>query len=287
LVYPSDWCGREDSNFHGIAPTATSTLRVYQFRHDRIFGRIAIIRNLYCGERYQIAIVIARLTTQMSTNSVEWKDCWEIPTDYDVAVTEMEQHVGAIRDGTTHQRVWLVVHPPIYTAGTAARPDDLLNADRFPVIQTGRGGQYTYHGPGQLVAYAMLDLTQRGSDVRKYVHDLEQWAIDTLAEFGVRGERREGRVGIWVDRGRDSIGNTVEAKISAIGVRVRRWVSYHGISINVEPDLEHFSGIVPCGIQEHGVTSLVDLGIPVTMADVAHALRTNFETTFDNKTVEV
>ena len=223
----------------------------------------------------------------MSTNSVEWKNCWEIPTDYDVAVTEMEQHVGAIRDGTTHQRVWLVEHPPIYTAGTAARPDDLLDADRFPVIQTGRGGQYTYHGPGQLVAYAMLDLTQRGSDVRKYVHDLEQWVIDTLAEFGVRGERREGRVGIWVNRGRDSIGNAVEAKIAAIGVRVRRWVSYHGISINVEPDLEHFSGIVPCGIQEHGVTSLVDLEIPATMADVAQALRTNFETVFDNKTVEV
>jgi lipoyl(octanoyl) transferase len=183
--------------------------------------------------------------------------------------------------------VWLLEHPPIYTAGTAAQPDDLLDPNRFPVIPTGRGGQYTYHGPGQLVAYTMLDLTQRGSDVRKYVHDLEQWVIDTLAEFGVRGERREGRVGIWVDRGRDSDGNSVEAKIAAIGVRVRRWVSYHGISINVEPDLEHFSGIVPCGISEHGVTSLVDLGITATIADVAHALRTNFETVFDNKTVEV
>jgi lipoyl(octanoyl) transferase len=223
----------------------------------------------------------------MSPNSVEWKESWVIPSDYDVAVAEMEQNVAAIRDGTAPQRVWLLEHPPIYTAGTAAQPDDLLDPNRFPVIPTGRGGQYTYHGPGQLVAYTMLDLTQRGSDVRKYVHDLEQWVIDTLAEFGVRGERREGRVGIWVDRGRDSDGNSVEAKIAAIGVRVRRWVSYHGISINVEPDLEHFSGIVPCGISEHGVTSLVDLGITATIADVAHALRTNFETVFDNKTVEV
>jgi lipoyl(octanoyl) transferase len=223
----------------------------------------------------------------MSTNSVEWKESWEIPSDYCAAVTKMEQNVAAIRDGTARQQVWLLEHPPIYTAGTAAQLDDLLDPDRFPVIKTGRGGQYTYHGPGQLIAYAMLDLTQRGSDVRKYVHDLEQWLIDTLSDFGVRGERRAGRVGIWVDRGRGSDGITVEAKIAAIGVRVRRWVSYHGISINVEPDLEHFSGIVPCGIQEHGVTSLVDLGITATMADVVHALRTNFETVFDNKTIKI
>ncbi len=223
----------------------------------------------------------------MSVNSVEWKNSWEIPTDYGVAISEMERDVAAIRAGTTRQRVWLVEHPPIYTAGTAAQPADLLDPDRFPVLKTGRGGQYTYHGPGQLIAYTMLDLTLRGSDVRKYVHDLEQWIIDTLAEFGVQGERREGRVGIWVDRGRESNGNPFEAKIAAIGVRVRRWVSYHGISINVEPDLEHFSGIVPCGIQEHGVTSLVDLGITATMADVAHALRNNFETVFETQTTDV
>ncbi|NKB20834.1 MAG: lipoyl(octanoyl) transferase LipB [Alphaproteobacteria bacterium] len=221
----------------------------------------------------------------MSINSIEWKESWECPTDYAFAVAQMEKNVAAIRDAACNQQVWLVEHPPIYTAGTASRPDDLLDPNRFPVIQTGRGGQYTYHGPGQLVAYAMLDLSQRGSDIRKYVHDLEQWAIDTLFEFGIRGERREGRVGIWVDRGQDSNGHVVEAKIAAVGVRVRRWVSYHGISINVEPDLDHFSGIVPCGIQEHGVTSLVDLGITATMADVAHALRTNFETVFGSETI--
>jgi len=223
----------------------------------------------------------------MSINSIEWKDSWEYPTEYDVAVTEMERNVAAIREGIARQRVWLLEHPPIYTAGTAAQPGDLLDPDRFPVVQTGRGGQYTYHGPGQLVAYAMLDLTERGSDVRKYVHDLEQWVIDTLAEFSVKGELREGRVGIWVEQGRDSNGTVIEAKIAAIGVRVRRWVSYHGISVNVEPDLEHFSGIVPCGIQDHGVTSLVELGIPATMADVADALRTSFETVFDRKTVKI
>ncbi len=222
----------------------------------------------------------------MSTNSIEWKESWEKPTDYDIAVTDMEQSVAAIHDGTESQRVWLVEHPPIYTAGTATQPGDLLDPDRFPVIQTGRGGQYTYHGPGQLVAYSMLDLAQRGSDVRKYVHDLEQWIIDTLAEFGIQGERREGRVGIWVDQGPNSDGIRMEAKIAAIGVRIRRWVSYHGISINVEPDLEYFSGIVPCGIREHGVTSLVDMGITATMADVAHALRTNFETVFGYETID-
>lgn len=203
-----------------------------------------------------------------------------------MAVTAMEQSVAAIGEGSENQRVWLVEHPPVYTAGTATNPADLLDPDRFPVIQTGRGGQYTYHGPGQLVAYSMLDLTQRGNDVRKYVHDLEHWVIDTLAEFGVRGERREGRVGIWVDQGKNQDGVRTEAKIAAIGVRIRRWVSYHGISINVEPDLEHFSGIVPCGIREHGVTSLVDLGITATMADVAYALRSKFETVFDCQTID-
>jgi lipoyl(octanoyl) transferase len=177
-------------------------------------------------------------------------------------------------------------HPPIYTAGTAALPVDLLDPYRFPVFKTGRGGQYTYHGPGQLVVYVMLDLTKRDNDVSKFVDDLEQWIINTLLEFNVHGESREGRVGIWVNRGKDFEGNNVEAKIAAIGVRIRRWVSYHGISINIEPDLEHFNGIIPCGVKGHGVTSLLDLGITATIPEVAEALRTNFETVFANKTVD-
>ncbi|MBK17379.1 MAG: lipoate-protein ligase B [Rhodospirillaceae bacterium] len=215
-----------------------------------------------------------------SVNSVDWLEAWESPTAYDIAVETMEQRVAAIGDGTADQQVWLVEHPPIYTAGTAAKEHDLLDPNRFPVFQTGRGGQYTYHGPGQMIAYAMLDLQQREKDVRKYVYDLEQWTIDALADFGIRGERREGRVGIWVERGKTSDGRITEAKIAAIGVRVRRWVSYHGISVNVEPDLEHFSGIVPCGVSDHGMTSLVDLGITATMADVAHALKSSFQKVF-------
>ena len=223
----------------------------------------------------------------MLKNSVEWKNTFEFPTDYDVAVNEMEQNVSAIRDGVARQQVWLVEHPPIYTAGTSALPIDLLDPDRFPVFKTGRGGQYTYHGPGQLVAYVMLDLAKRGSDVSKFVTDLEQWIINTLVEFDVRGESRDGRIGIWVNRDKDFDGKSVEAKIAAIGIRIRRWVSYHGISINIKPDLEHFAGIIPCGVKELGVTSFLDLGVPATMQEVAHALRTNFETVFSNKTVEV
>ena len=185
----------------------------------------------------------------------------------------MESRAAAIADGRASELVWLVEHPPLYTAGTSAKPDDLIDA-RFPVHATGRGGQYTYHGPGQRVGYVMLDLKPRGGDVRGFVHDLEEWLIRALASFNVKGERREGRVGIWVAHdGR-------EDKIAAIGVRVRRWVTFHGVSLNVDPDLEHFSGIVPCGIREHGVTSLVALGLPVTMADVDVALRSAFAEVF-------
>jgi lipoyl(octanoyl) transferase len=201
------------------------------------------------------------------------------PVDYPDAVAAMEARAAAIRDGGARELVWLLEHPPLYTAGTSARPEDLLAPDRFPVHLSRRGGEYTYHGPGQRVAYAMLDLDRRGRDVRAYVHALEAWVIETLAAFNVRGERRQGRVGVWVvrhDRPPLRDGSPAEDKIAAIGVRIRRWVSYHGVAINVEPDLEHFSGIVPCGIRGYGVTSLVDLGLPVTMADLDVALRRAF-----------
>ena len=197
---------------------------------------------------------------------------------YDEAVAEMEARADAIARGEADERVWLVEHPPIYTAGTSARPQDLLEA-RFPVFKSGRGGQYTYHGPGQRVGYVMLNLKARKPDVRAFVHDLEEWLIRTLAEFNVKGERREGRVGIWVARGAKGLGGK-EDKIAAIGVRVRRWVTFHGVSLNVEPELSHFTGIVPCGIAEHGVTSLVDLGIPASMADVDVALKRAFVSVF-------
>jgi lipoyl(octanoyl) transferase len=182
----------------------------------------------------------------------------------------MDQHVSAISRGEEAERIWLLEHPPLYTAGTSAQGQDLVEPSRFPVFKAGRGGQYTYHGPGQRVAYVMLDLKRRGGDVRAFVAALEQWVIDTLDEFNVKGERREDRVGVWVRRG------SREDKIAAIGIRVRHWVTFHGISINVEPDLSHFGGIVPCGIREHGVTSLVDLGLPVTMQDLDVALKTRF-----------
>ena len=193
---------------------------------------------------------------------------------YPEAVAEMETRAEAIAKGTANERVWLVEHPPIYTAGTSARDEDLLEA-RFPVFKSGRGGQFTYHGPGQRVGYVMLDLKRRKPDVRAYVHDLEEWLIRTLALFNVKGERRQGRVGIWVARG-----GVREDKIAAIGVRIRHWVTFHGVSLNVEPDLTHFTGIVPCGISEHGVTSLADLGIPVSMADVDVAMKQAFADVF-------
>lgn len=195
----------------------------------------------------------------------------------------MEDRVAGILSKDMDEQVWLLEHPPLYTAGTSANESDLLDHNRFPVFDARRGGEYTYHGPGQRVAYAMLDLNTRERDVRKYVNQLEEWIILTLAEFGVKGERREGRVGVWVvrpDRPPLPDGLPAEDKIAAIGVRIRRWVTFHGISINVEPDLSHFNGIVPCGISDYGVTSLVDLGIPVTMTDVDIALRETFSQVF-------
>jgi lipoyl(octanoyl) transferase len=200
-------------------------------------------------------------------------------TPYPAAVAAMEARVAAIRAGEAPELVWLVEHPPLYTAGTSADAADLLQPDRFPVYRSGRGGEFTYHGPGQRVVYVMLDLKRRGPDVRRFVQDLEEWIIRALASFAVTGERREGRVGIWVER-KDPLLGAREDKVAAIGVRVRRWVTYHGIAINVEPELEHFSGIVPCGISEHGVTSLVDLGLPVGMADLDAALRASFPGVF-------
>lgn len=193
---------------------------------------------------------------------------------YEDAVAEMEARVAAIAAGETSERVWLLEHPPLYTAGVSARDEDLLVPDRFPVHRTGRGGQFTYHGPGQRVAYVMLDLNQRGRDVRGFVRGLEDWIVGALAEFGVDAGVRDGRVGVWVER--KGPGWSREDKIAAIGVKVRKWVSFHGISLNVEPDLGHFGGIVPCGIAEHGVTSLVDLGVPVTMDEADAALKASF-----------
>jgi lipoyl(octanoyl) transferase len=196
------------------------------------------------------------------------------PVDYPRAVAAMEARAGAIAEGRAGELVWLLEHPPLYTAGVSAKDADLLEPGRFPVFRTGRGGQFTYHGPGQRVAYVMLDLTKRTRDVRAFVAALEAWIIEALAAFNVRGELRPGRVGVWVER--KGPGWTREDKIAAIGVKLRKWVSFHGISLNVEPDLAHFSGIVPCGVTEHGVTSLVDLGLPVTMDEADAALKGAF-----------
>lgn len=213
---------------------------------------------------------------------VEWRITDGL-TDYETALATMEARADAIARGEADELIWLVEHPPLYTAGTSAKIEDLVSPDRFPVYDTRRGGQYTYHGPGQRVAYAMLDLNKRGKDVRKFVANMEAWVIDALAQFNVVGEIREGRVGVWVqrdDKPLTATGAKAEDKVAAIGLRIRKWVSFHGLSINVEPDLEHFNGIVPCGITEHGVTSLVDLGLLVTMDDVDVALRNSFDTVF-------
>ena len=194
---------------------------------------------------------------------------------YAETLARMEARVEAISSGTAPEAIWLLEHPPLYTSGTSARREDLTDPHRFPVFAAGRGGQYTYHGPGQRVAYVMLDLNQRGRDVRQFVCALEAWVIGTLASFNVKGERRPGRVGVWVarpDKAANPDDTPAEDKIAAIGVKLRRWVSFHGISINVKPDLGHFTGIVPCGIRDHGVTSLVDLGLPLTLADLDAAL---------------
>jgi lipoyl(octanoyl) transferase len=207
----------------------------------------------------------------------------DAPVPYEAALAAMEARARAIREENAPELLWFLEHPPLYTAGTSARIEDLKDPARFPVYDAGRGGQYTYHGPGQRVAYVMLDLNSRGRDVRRFVCALEDWVIATLAEFNVKGERRAGRVGVWVtrtDKAPNPDGSPREDKIAAIGVKLRRWVSFHGISINVEPDLGHFEGIVPCGIREHGVTSLVDLGLPVTMADLDAALAATFPRVF-------
>jgi len=209
-------------------------------------------------------------------NVVEWRVAGAL-VPYDRAVAEMEARVAAIHAGTASELIWLVEHPPLYTAGTSADAADLLEPVRLPVFKTGRGGQYTYHGPGQRVAYVMLDLTRRGRDVGCHVWRLEEWMIRVLARFGVTAERREGRVGVWVARGggRDD-------KIGAIGVRVRHWVTYHGLALNVDPDLSNYAGIVPCGISGHGVTSLAALGVMATMEEVDAALRETFGDVFAN-----
>ena len=207
---------------------------------------------------------------------------WEIAgglVPYDEAVARMDREVSAVARGEAPERIWLLEHPPLYTGGVSAKASDLLDAGRFPVFASGRGGQYTYHGPGQRVAYVMLDLTQRQRDVRAFVAALEAWVIAALGRFNVTGEVRPGRVGVWVARRAPGFPPT-EDKIAAIGVKLRRWVSFHGVSLNVEPDLSHFGGIVPCGVTEHGVTSLVDLGLPVTMAEADAALRACFVEVF-------
>jgi lipoyl(octanoyl) transferase len=209
---------------------------------------------------------------------VEWRVA-EAPVPYEAAVAFMQDRAAAIAKGGERELVWLLEHPPLYTAGTSAKSDELIEA-RFPVFESGRGGQMTYHGPGQRVAYVMLDLKQRGPDVRRFVATLEEWIIRTLAAFNVRGERREDRIGVWVRR--PEKGEGYEDKIAAIGIRVTQWVTLHGMAMNVDPDLSHFSGIVPCGVNEqrYGVTSLADLGNPVPMPEVDRVLRREFETLF-------
>lgn len=217
---------------------------------------------------------------------MEWKITNGL-TDYNTAVAFMEDRVADIAAGRAEECIWLLEHPPLYTAGTSAKPKDLTDPDRFPVFPSKRGGEYTYHGPGQRVIYVMLDVGKRGHDIRLFVKQLETWVISALAEFNVQGEIRDGRVGVWVPRKDKPLtvsGKPAEDKIAAIGIRLRKWISFHGISINVEPDLDHFTGIVPCGIRDYGVTSLVDLGLPVTMADVDVALQKTFAKAFGPET---
>jgi lipoyl(octanoyl) transferase len=212
---------------------------------------------------------------RQGSGQVEWRIS-EGLVEYRAAVTEMEARAAAIRAGDAAELCWLLEHPPLYTAGTSARDEDLLTPGRLPVFRTGRGGQYTYHGPGQRIGYVMLDLQRRGPDLRAYIGRLEEWLIRTLARFDVRGERRDGRIGIWVVKP-----DGEEAKIGALGVRVRRWVTYHGVALNLAPDLGHFAGIVPCGIRDAGVTSLADLGLKVSMSDLNAALIDAFEEVFE------
>jgi len=212
-----------------------------------------------------------------NTSQVEWRIS-DAQVPYEEALAFMEKRVTDIAEGTARECVWLLEHPPTYTAGTSADKKDLLTPERFPVFETGRGGQYTYHGPGQRVGYVMLNLKQRGPDVRAFVHNLEEWLIRSLAAFNVKGETRDDRVGVWVPR--PDRGPTREDKIAAIGLRVRKWVTFHGVSLNIDPDLEHFSGIVPCGVTEHGVTSLLDLGQIVSTQEVDAVLKKTFSEIF-------
>ncbi|WP_268888890.1 lipoyl(octanoyl) transferase LipB [Marimonas lutisalis] len=223
-----------------------------------------------------------RTLQHTGTPMIEWKISDGL-TDYEEALAFMETRAEAIAAGKAPECIWLLEHPPLYTAGTSAKREDLTDPDRFPVFEARRGGQYTYHGPGQRVVYVMLNVGKRGHDVRRFVQQLEEWVIATLDEFNIRGEIREGRVGVWVTRPEKPPlpdGSPREDKIAAIGIRLRKWVSFHGISINVDPDLSHFSGIVPCGITGHGVTSLVDLGLPVSMSDLDTALQRRFDPVF-------
>ena len=211
---------------------------------------------------------------------------WEISdskVSYDTALEKMDNHVQKMISGEADEKIWLLEHPALYTAGTSADKKDLIKPNLFPVFETKRGGQYTYHGPGQRIVYVMLDLNNRGKDIKKFVNNLEAWIIHTLAEFNVIGQSRSGRVGIWVerpDKPKNVDGFIEEEKIAAIGVRLKKWVTLHGLSINVDPDLDNFQGIVPCGIKDHGVTSLVDLGLPVSMTDLDFALKKSFSKVF-------
>lgn len=215
---------------------------------------------------------------QKSAIPVEWT-VEDSPVPYTAAETFMRERASQIARGSAPELVWLLEHPPVYTAGTSAREDDLRSPERFPVFTTGRGGQYTYHGPGQRIAYVMLNLKQRQPDVRAFVSSLEDWVIDTLFAFGIKGQKRTGRIGIWVEQ-RDGPKVIEENKIAALGIRLHKWVSYHGISINIDPDLEHFSGIVPCGIDDHGITSFEALGLTTTMDEVDQELKKQFENRF-------
>jgi lipoyl(octanoyl) transferase len=221
-----------------------------------------------------MASLASRVRASMAEHPVEWRISNQVVA-YPDALAAMEERVEAIRAGLAPELCWLLEHPPLYTAGTSARAEDLLAPTRFPVFPAGRGGQYTYHGPGQRVAYLMLDLQRRGPDLRAYIWGLEEWVIRTLEHFNLHGKRRQGRVGIWLTRP-----DGAEAKIAAIGVRIRRWVTYHGIAINLDPDLDHFTGIVPCGIKGFGVTSFADLGLTTSMAELDSALIDSFAAVF-------
>jgi lipoyl(octanoyl) transferase len=233
--------------------------------------------------------ILTTLFPKDGSAPVRWRISDEL-VPYEFALAEMEREVAAIAAGTADELVWLLEHPPLYTAGTSADSSDLIDANRFPVYDAGRGGEYTYHGPGQRVAYVMLDLKRRKQDVRAYVAALEQVIIGTLDKMNIKGERREDRVGVWVqrpERPRLPDGSMAEDKIAALGIRLRKWVSFHGLSINIDPDLSHFGGIVPCGITQYGVTSLTDLGLLVMMSDVDVLLRQSFEEIFGSTTSEL